>query len=419
MSSSSIIFHQGLRCTKVPRKSKAIATSSSSSPESATSLPSAATGTSVSDPAPTQVPTALDDAPTSSTSSMSISASVFPVVAASDTTTSTVISTGSTTGFVSSQSAQTTSTQSSGLETPTIHTASSTGLFTPTSTSTGNNPFQTNADRHTSGPGGDDASQASLRTLLGSVFGGMAFIALVFLAFVLFYCCRRRKSRTSWAFSPAEKLLRSGRDSPYSPTSPHNGRQSNMSWYSDGSSIRSLYHYLAAQQPLMSSPLTDHHARHSNPFSDTAPLQRSSLSSIEGHSRGPLIDTSDPLPMQQAILPRRAFSADWGTARPGITAPEFPLDAADQGSIHSSERSLGSTVILPGRSSMGSSLQRFSYQMSLAELGAQAGAAGAGAPTEPVTRVSTRSDPFDLEMPAKAMHRRSSGALPGGILPQV
>lgn len=245
------------------------------------------------------------------------------------------------------------------------------------------------------------------------------FIALVFLAFVLFYCRRRRKSRTSWAFSPAEKLLRSGRDSLNSPTSPHNGRHSNTSLYSDGSSIRSLYHYLAAQQPLMSSPITDHHARHSNPFSDTAALQRSSLSSIDGHSPGLLIDTSDPPPMQQAVLPRRAFSADWGTARPGITAPEFPLDAADQGSIHSSERSLGSTVILPGRSSMGSSLQRFSYQMSLGELGAQAGAAGAGAPSEPVTRVSTRSDPFDLEVPAKAMYRRSSGALPGGILPQV
>ncbi|KAG2411769.1 hypothetical protein HFD88_009325 [Aspergillus terreus] len=283
----------------------------------------------------------------------------------------------------------------------------------------GNNPLQTNADRHTSGPGDNDASQASLRTLLGSVFGGMVFIALVFLAFVLFYCRRRRKSRTSWAFSPAEKLLRSGRDSLTSPTSPHNGRHSNTSLYSDGSSIRSLYHYLAAQQPLMSSPITDHHARHSNPFSDTAALQRSSLSSIDGHSPGPLIDTSDPPPMQQAVLPRRAYSADWGTARPGITAPEFPLDATDQGSIHSSERSLGSTVILPGRSSMGSSLQRFSYQMSLGELGAQAGAAGAGAPSEPVTRVSTRSDPFDLEVPAKAMHRRSSGALPAGILPQV
>ncbi|KAL4889787.1 hypothetical protein BDV59DRAFT_185833 [Aspergillus ambiguus] len=419
MSSSSIIFHQGLRCTKVPRRSAPASSSLPSPVTSNTSIPDAAATQ------PTAQASEANDPPASSTLSTSSVRSPVPIVVESGTTTTTVISTSSTTGFISSRTTSTARTPeiSTALETPTTRTASATDPFTPTSTSAGGSPFTTNTDRRTT----NSDESASLRTLLGSVFGGMAFIILVFLAFVLFYYFRRRKSRKSWAFSPAEKLLRSGRGSPNSPTNPPHGHQSNMSWYSDSSSIRSLYNYIATQQhPLMSNPPTatstrGHNSRHSNPFSDPVDHPRhyhSSHSSLEGHARGPLIDTSDPPPMRQAVLPRRAFSADWGTARPGLAAPEFPFASFDERSIHSSDRSLGSTVILPGRSSMGSSLQRFSYQVSLAELGAQPGAPVANTPGEPVTRVSTRSDPFDLEVPAKAMHRRSSGALPG-TLPQV
>ncbi|EAW06306.1 uncharacterized protein ACLA_079900 [Aspergillus clavatus NRRL 1] len=85
-------------------------------------------------------------------------------------------------------------------------------------------------------------------------------------------------------------------------------------------------------------------------------------------------------------------------------SPAFPIQH-DQRSIYSSERSLGSTIILPGRSSIGSSVRRTSYQISISDL------APLG-PNESVTRVSTRSDPFDLEVPPNAMHKRNSSVLP-------
>ncbi|KAF9886134.1 hypothetical protein FE257_011959 [Aspergillus nanangensis] len=272
-----------------------------------------------------------------------------------------------------------------------------------------------------SDPSDDDGTQASLRTLLGSVFGGMVFIALVFLACFFLYRYRRRKSRGSWGFG-SEKPLRSGRGSPDSSTGLQHGYQSRLSLYSDGSSTRSLYDFIS-QQPFVASATQ---GRYSNPFSDSARMQRASTPSLENTTRFPLIDTSDiPEPTQppmtaQSVLPRRAYSADWGVAQTrherinsGGVAVQFPTFGTDEDSIHSGDRSLGSTVILPGRSSMGSShLQRFSYQMSLAELGYSD---PAGGPSEPITRTSTRSDPFDLVVPPKAIHRRSSSALPGAL----
>ncbi|OOF92370.1 hypothetical protein ASPCADRAFT_210236 [Aspergillus carbonarius ITEM 5010] len=177
------------------------------------------------------------------------------------------------------------------------------------------------------------------------------------------------------------------------------GYQSGGSFLSVASSAPSspLRVALAAPKPASGH----HHSRtlsslnptlDSNPFLDSAEIKyvsRGSMRSIAGALRDPFADapTHSHVTMQQSEMSQRPASAAWY-------------------SMHS-DRSLGSTLLLPGRSSAGSSLQRLSYPFTVAEL-------ESCDPSGPVARLSTRSDPFDLECPPHAMHRRSSTAIPLG-----
>ncbi|KAB8258107.1 hypothetical protein BDV32DRAFT_151767 [Aspergillus pseudonomiae] len=434
MSSPSIIFYQGLRCTKVPRRSAAAVSPFSNLSTSTSSL---ITTTSTdgpvlfTDPSPT-VETSPFNEPTTTLSTSQATASEssietpntvpthLPPVSSfvitttvSDSYPSITESSSRTSSLVSSYDASYSTlepiasslpsnfSRSSSTEAILTHVSRTSGPSTAaTSTATGYVFPKNNSDHRSSLSSPDNGSRASLRTLLGSVLGAMGFIAAVFLICLLLFRHRRRKSGEGQCFGGNEKLLRAGRQSADSSTGLQCG-------YVSGGSMRSQYN--CAPEPRMGAYYQDDSDRasacHSDPFSDSAELHRGLRNDILG-----IEDTTQPLFMDQkydqkpvipgASLPLRSVSDSLlPTVHAGRRRSELP-SSSEHESIYSSDRSLGSTLILPGRSSLGSSLQRFSYRVSAAELEP----CGANEPVTKISPRSTRSDPFDLEVPARAVH---------------
>ncbi|KAE8379489.1 hypothetical protein BDV26DRAFT_259214 [Aspergillus bertholletiae] len=433
MSSPSIIFHQGLRCTKVPRRS-AVTISPFINPSTSTSF-SITTTSSDRPTLPTDPPPAVETAPlsdptTSSTSQLTTSESStetsntipthLPPISSFIITTTTVsgpppsIDEGITKTYnLLSYSSKystldpITSSVSSNLSSASIteavitHTSRTDGPSTAaTSTTTGDTFPKNNSDPGISHPSPDHGSRASLRTLLGSVLGSIGFIVAVFLICLLFFRYKRRRSGGGQCFGGNEKLLRADRRSADSSTGLQHG-------YVSGGYIHSQHKY-AAEAPVGAYRQDDSDrasACYSDPFSDSAGLTGGLQTGTSG-----IEDTTQLLSMDQkydpksvvlrANLPPRTVSDSILPAvNRGRRRSELPL-SSEHGSIYSSDRSLGSTLILPGRSSLGSSLQRFSYQISVAELEPY----GANDLVTKISPRSTRSDPFDLEVPAKAVH---------------
>ncbi|EIT77412.1 hypothetical protein AO1008_09017 [Aspergillus oryzae 100-8] len=126
----------------------------------------------------------------------------------------------------------------------------------------------------------DHGSQASLRTLLGSVLGAMGFIAAVFLICLLLFRRRRRRSGGVQCFGGNEKLLRADRQSADSLTGLQHG-------YVSGGSMRSQYKY--ALEAPMSAYYHDESDRasacYSDPFSDSAELHGGLRNGMDGSGR--------------------------------------------------------------------------------------------------------------------------------------
>ncbi|GKZ22788.1 hypothetical protein AbraIFM66951_003971 [Aspergillus brasiliensis] len=240
-------------------------------------------------------------------------------------------------------------------------------------------------------------SHPSLGAILGGVLGGVAFVALALALgyFVMRY--KRRKPRDELATGTSEEHLQDDRSPATSSAGSHQVYQSCGSSFTDNSStpsspLRAMFpvsipakSYQARRTPSGPNLLSD-----ANPFLDSAEIKYvsrgSGVPSTAGTLRNPFADAapSHTVVMRQSYMSQRPTSTAWY-------------------SMHS-DRSLGSTLHLPGRSSAGSSLQRLSYPFTVAELEA----------CEPMARLSTRSDPFDLECPPHAMHRRSSTVIPIG-----
>ncbi|THC87974.1 hypothetical protein EYZ11_012582 [Aspergillus tanneri] len=290
--------------------------------------------------------------------------------------------------------------------TPTIDT---TNPYSFASTATESVPSES-LQSH-SGSSDDTSGNASLRILLGSILGASAFVALVLLICFLLFRHRRRKQINDRGIGGRENLLRGGRESADSSAGLYHGYGSGVSNASGASA--SLYNF--EPNTLVNSDHDGHHnpsqehACHSNPFTDSAEITRAmqgSTPNVDSPVQNPFANPVDNNQIsQQAHFPRRPASVPLFTNQSGnMQRPGMPF-VLDERSIRSSDRSLGSTIILPGRSSSGSSLQQFSRHISAAEL-------GLSSPNESVTRVSTRSDPFDLEVPARAMERHSFTILP-------
>ncbi|PYH40130.1 uncharacterized protein BP01DRAFT_387632 [Aspergillus saccharolyticus JOP 1030-1] len=284
----------------------------------------------------------------------------------------------------------------------------STATATPTQINPNNNP--TASSNRVDLPNSSN-SNAPLRIILGSVLGGVAFVALALaIGYYYFRSSQRRNSRgapspsTSEEDFPAEKTQIMS----FSPGASRPGNQSRRSFLSDvSSSVRSLPIHLA-RVPVSKPDYTYHgprasaipRAANTNPFVE--PLEFTYKSDSSRGTRIPSNPFADPasstphLRQLQTSQPPRPISVAWG------------------GSVSSGGNvSLGSTLILPnGRSSAGSSLlNRLSYPFTVNELSDAGGGEGY---YDPAARVSTRSDPFDLEYPAKAaiIHRRSSTVIP-------
>ncbi|RAK95138.1 uncharacterized protein BO80DRAFT_278655 [Aspergillus ibericus CBS 121593] len=280
--------------------------------------------------------------------------------------------------------------------TPTLHSLQSlVAQSTATSaTASANSSSQGHLDQS------NHSDHAPLRTILGSVLGGVAFIALALAIGYFVMRHKRRDPRGGLSTGTSEEHLQNEGE----PAAPSGG---SLPGYQSGGS------FLSVASTTPSSPLRvalaapnsvngHHHSRtlsslnlvsNPNPFLDSAEVKyvsRGSMRSIAGALRNPFADVAPShshVTMQQSEMSQRPTSAAWY-------------------SMHS-DRSLGSTLLLPGRSSAGSSLQRLSYPFTAAEL-------ETCDPSGPVARLSTRSDPFDLECPPHAMHRRSSTAIPLG-----
>ncbi|GIJ98892.1 hypothetical protein Aspvir_001014 [Aspergillus viridinutans] len=417
MSSPSIILYQGLRCTKVPRSSIAAASLPAVVPEPTPFLSVSVQGE---EPVTTTLPSSTETADAVSQSSLIVvapsdahlvpnpttsSLSEPPPNPKSNTDIHTSVASPTSHNQTSGLPSTDLSTKPSGSEVLTTSTAETRFMvdIPTTNTVTAAFPSATNPLQDFSDRGSEDVrNRHTLRTILGSIFGTVGLIALILLMCFLIYRYRRRKPRDSRSFGGSEKLLR-------------NGRHSADSWAS------SQHAFLSRTSSLSDAPSApDHqHVPGPNMGSSYAHVRKGS-----SHLSGPNPNPSDvsldmPPHIGDAIGGTRVHSTRGdqplchdastlvGSHSPSYAKPISPgiQINQDEHSIYSSERSLGSTIILPGRSSFGSSVQRASYPISISDLGPPG-------PNDSVTRVSTRSDPFDLEVPPSAMHKRSSGAPP-------
>lgn len=263
------------------------------------------------------------------------------------------------------------------------------GLLSPTSlqTQTSGAPFPISPSSTTgaasvgNGSSQDPANESSHRehrstsqkTILGSVFGSLAFLAVILVICLLVIRRRRRKSRNN----ANDQLLQSARGS---ADSSHHQYQSPMSQRSE--------------TPQFGIPQRIPHDRSSsinNPFANPPPPAQSPQA-IEN----PFLSPDDPPdadpPMIHIQSATPAPRSESQTERERTLFRTVPYDPA----ANTSQQSLGSTIILPGRNSVGSSLHEkeddgYPATPSVSDL--------SPSKFHDPGRTSTRSDPFDLEIP--------------------
>ncbi|KAL4916919.1 hypothetical protein BDW62DRAFT_93459 [Aspergillus aurantiobrunneus] len=211
----SIVFYQGLRCTKVPRQPRA---TDSPSPSTEANTPSSTAETSAENAASQ---TSLDQ-PTSNEDSTSIT--VSPI-----TTTSSSYS-----GTDPSSSSQTTSQEleshSSELDTGIHSTASNSALHTTFTTETFTTPQPSTSSQPVPSVSNNDSTGLPYATIFGALFGALGFIALVA---VIIFLIRHRSRRSSGG-------LQDDRASTDSRTGLRRDFRSQMSYLSDASPTSSI-----------------------------------------------------------------------------------------------------------------------------------------------------------------------------------
>ena len=350
MSSPSIVFYHGLRCTKVPR-APAASTSSSSSITQTSTLSTPTALIHMVQP----VTSTVDPASTASVSSGVITTSTTTTLSSTETRRSSRLSSA----HVSSQPQPGTSItllQHAHTTRPSSSTPHSTLTH---ETASDSHPTHLSANQQPTGT--DD----TLRTVLASIFSALVFLALVFLIYYLISRRRKRDSQRHSAQGANQRLLHSTRESA-------------------DSTISSQHHqsqYLSPVSFTADSPFADTSTVHREPswflaaFATPAPHQNASR------------DQQQQQPTRDTLIPEHHNQG---------AAQTTPQTSPYLNPSLSSEQSLGSTIILPGRSSLASSnyFPRESYypEPGLSE-------------SESRVRYSMRSDPFDLERPASVLRR--------------
>ncbi|KAL3440065.1 hypothetical protein BJX65DRAFT_43915 [Aspergillus insuetus] len=337
----SIIFYQGRRCTKVPRQPRATdPPSTSKDPTRPSTDHNAPEETAASDPASSTASTTVAPKPTSSDSD-SDSISDSSSTQAQD--------------HISGEPSETHSTDPDDLygtthtDTSISHTTFTTSTTTSSYTSTSlSEPIQSTSD--------DDSSGPPYATIFGALFGVLGFIALII---ILFFFFRRRSRRNSAGSEPGgwsvQKLLPSGRGTPDSTATLQQDYRPPMSYLADASPTSSmLYETGTAPPSYFDKPAQTSQTRNyqvadhtQNPFSDSAEVTHLPQSSIV------------PFKMRSSALdPDSNHNSD--PTRPAESYAPYRDRDSDRDSMQSGT-SLGSTLVLPGRSSAGSNYQRMLF----------------------------------------------------------
>ncbi|KAL4819003.1 hypothetical protein BDW67DRAFT_147166 [Aspergillus spinulosporus] len=355
----SIIFYQGLRCTKVRREPRAT--------DSVTDTPSSTLTDATS---PTE--TSTEDSKVDRTSSE---------------------------GYTTSTASQTLDHQSGldGIHSTTLTHSALTTFTSATSTSEPTSLISSVPD--------NDSSSPPYALIFGLLFGLLGLIALIAIIIIII---RRRRSRQ---MSDTDSL-QGDRASTNSRTGLRRDFRSQMSYLADASPTSSgLFNF----QPGAAHHSDNQHQTppFSDPFSDTEAVPDGGMRTApinKDHEDRPYMSSTEPQAANRdsfhsgtslgstLVLPGRS---SMGSEYQGTNLPS-PTSAP-------SGTSLGSTLILPGRSSMGSDRQgpnllfpkppsssSYPYQRTVARID------GAGS--------------LDLDKSQTVVSRRSSGTIPAGLL---
>ncbi|KAL4925915.1 uncharacterized protein BDV17DRAFT_166042 [Aspergillus undulatus] len=342
----SIIFHQGLRCTKVPRQPRATDSQKPSSEEnvSATTI--------------TDVPSAVE-------------------TFAGNTTLSDISSDRS----ISNENI----TNAPGLGTGIYNTSADHSLTHTTltvETSTTSRPTTSSSDPIPSASD-DDSDGPPYGAIFGVLFGILGLIALI--ALLVFLILRRR-----------------GRQQAEDPQDDRASANSRTGLRRD---FRSHMFYLSDESPAPSTLLPDPPQMQ---YSNLQPLNQAPYDS------DPFSDMAEAPPGPKSfvvpiITQRRATDPSDQTKAEASIEP-FESRAENRDSFHSGT-SLGSTLVLPGRSSAGSEYQGLSHSFP------KSPSSGSTYPMTfvPPASTSPRSGSFDLanSQSGTAVSRRGSGMMPG------
>ncbi|KAL5335032.1 hypothetical protein BJX70DRAFT_336222 [Aspergillus crustosus] len=381
----SIIFYKGLRCTKVPRKPRA-------TDPALTSTSSIISHTPEEDPTSSREKALPDpSAPNKHTATATVAPARTTSSSSSDTEPS--LSSQATSQDSDRATSRDSKSQSSYLNISTAsnptttHTTFITETTTTIQTTTRiSSPIPSTSD--------DDSTDPPYATIFGSLFGALLFIALI--AIIIFLYFRRRRSRQTPSAGPwnVPRIFRDDRASTGSRTSLQRDFKPVTSYLADASPTPSAL-LKTSTKPYSDNP--DYHIknqpRDSDPFSDLAEVREShdyKSSNVSFIMRSSAVgpDTSNEYP-----------------SRPAET--HFP----DRDSMQSGT-SLGSTLVLPGRSSFGSEYQENSLSFP------KSPSTGYSYPRAVVRLGDTHSDPFDLyldDTPSNkqiSAFRRSSGTIP-------
>ncbi|KAL2001651.1 hypothetical protein VTN02DRAFT_1485 [Thermoascus thermophilus] len=427
MDTASIVAFTGLRRTKVRRTAGALISTSTSSSDPPTATSPGDQATSRLSPIETQVSTASDPAPELKVKPFS---------------TTTTITSPTATGQTAPTSLPDASDTDGGTNGGTL-TSTSSPLGPVGVTSSGD------SSQNSSGQPGDGQSQQTHRIIIGVVLGVFAILTVICLLWCLLRRrrrCRRSRLPETIDFCATEKSQRDGHEA--SEMQRLSGRPAPSGYVDRGGSQLS-------DQPTQLEPLS--RATVKNPGVDppewfSADTQRSrldrerqssSLAYGDGLNNGMPSQISDPLsnpeqapeassqphalrdasdpfadhkragePQSSAkqycsSFPQSAFKgfnvdlpSPTETAQPKSPAPQDGRDRkADPTSGHDREESTSSSVIvLPGRSSAGSSMHNVGCEATASDL------ARWRQERDRFTRASTRSDPFDLERPSMMTH---------------
>ncbi|KAL4875283.1 hypothetical protein BJY04DRAFT_202353, partial [Aspergillus karnatakaensis] len=380
----SIIFYQGLRCTKVPRKPRA-----TDPPRPSTTSSSSGSGTVADEPTfhqasssdrSTAQSTSREDTPTTTTTAPARTTSNLT----SDTEPSSSSQATSPDREADPSDLYTSTTSDELVTRTTFITETTTTIQTTTPNS---RPIVSTTD--------DDSEDPPYATIFGSLFGSLFLIALI--AIILFLFFRRRRSRrdpTAANCWNVRTIFRGDRASTGSRTSLHRDFKPETSYFSDASPASSTL-FKPGIKPYFDNPHheTKNQTRYSDPFSDLAEVP----------------NTQDP---KSSIVP---FIMRGSVINPGAD-DEHPARPAethipDRDSVQSGT-SLGSTLVLPGRGSIGSDYQETTYSFP------KPPATGHSYPRAVVRMENARSDPFDLGLDDISSNkqisasRRSSGTIP-------